>query len=175
MSLENNIERIADSLERIATVLEGNNAPKSVADTATTQAGSTVTPPSAPAASAPTPPTPPAQSPAAPAPETTNAPSQASPSAPTPPTPPAPAAEVPPSPPVSQAAATSTAVTAAPPANLDANALNEALRIEWQRLGGTREPIDTVMRDQFGVNSITDLKAEQYQPLLDAVRAVKAV
>ncbi|MCP4967547.1 MAG: hypothetical protein GY926_20225 [bacterium] len=51
--------------------------------------------------------------------------------------------------------------------------LNAAMIVEFQRIG-SREPIDNVMQTQFGVTGVTTLPAEQYQPLLDAVRAIPA-
>lgn len=49
--------------------------------------------------------------------------------------------------------------------------LNEALVNEFNRIG-SREPIDKVLREQYEVASITDLKEEQYQGLIDAVKAL---
>jgi len=54
---------------------------------------------------------------------------------------------------------------------LTVNELNQALLAEMPRLGG-RGPIDEVMKIQFNVTSISELSAEQYQALVDAVKAV---
>lgn len=55
---------------------------------------------------------------------------------------------------------------------MSADDLNAALVEEFKRLG-SREPIDKVLRSEpFQVQSIIDLHPEQYQSVLDAVRAV---
>jgi hypothetical protein len=48
--------------------------------------------------------------------------------------------------------------------------LNNALVVEFRRLGN-REGIDNAMAE-FGVTSVNDLKPEQYQQLLDKVKAI---
>ena len=78
--------------------------------------------------------------------------------APDKPAPPAPKTPTPPAPGKPAAPALST------------EELNAALVEEFTRLG-SREGIDKVMAE-MGVASINDLAAEQYQPLLDAVRAL---
>lgn len=67
----------------------------------------------------------------------------------------------------------SEALKATPPAppTMTAEELNNALVAEFNRIG-SREPIDKVLREQYEVASITDLKPEQYQGLIDAVKAI---
>jgi len=48
--------------------------------------------------------------------------------------------------------------------------LNSVLVTEFKRLGG-REGIDSAMA-AMGVTSVTELKPEQYQELITAVRAI---
>jgi hypothetical protein len=55
---------------------------------------------------------------------------------------------------------------------MTADELNAALVTEFKRLG-KRDPIDAVLRE-FGVQSITELKADQYQAVIDKVKAVTA-
>lgn len=56
---------------------------------------------------------------------------------------------------------------------MDVDQLQTALMVEYTRLGSNREPIDNVMRsDTFKVNSVYDLGAEQYAPLLATVKAI---
>lgn len=123
MSIEKNLERIADALERLA-------AQKEVAVNVLENA--------APVAE--TPPAPPSE------PQTT---------APVPETPPAPPVETP----VAQPTMTP-------------EELNNALVVEFQRLGG-RDKIDAAIRE-LGATSITDLSADQYAPLLAKVQALPA-
>jgi len=54
---------------------------------------------------------------------------------------------------------------------MDAVKLNEALVEEFKRIG-SREPIDRILRDTFGVVSVTALPASQAQALIDAVKLV---
>lgn len=79
------------------------------------------------------------------------------------PTPPAPAAPAPvaaaPTPP-------------APAAAMTIKQLNEILVAEFARLGNNREPIDKILREQFGVVGVSALPAEKYSELVAAVRAV---
>lgn len=160
MSIENNLERIATALEAIAeglSVKKETAAPVTVSEPAPKQTATA----SATTSTSTDVPTPPAQV-AAPT-------SVSTPAAPSP-------ASTPsiPSPPVATVAATTTApIAAAQPVNLTADQLNEQLKAEYTRLGNNREPIDKEMR-AMGVQSITDLKPEQYQLLLDAVRKVAA-
>lgn len=49
--------------------------------------------------------------------------------------------------------------------------MNEALVAEFNRLGQKREPIDAAIKAN-GATSISDLKPELYQKVLDEVRAV---
>tara|TARA_R110000823_G_scaffold241850_7_gene366464 strand:+ start:2593 stop:2961 length:369 start_codon:yes stop_codon:yes gene_type:complete len=49
--------------------------------------------------------------------------------------------------------------------------LNTALLAELARLGNDRAHIDAAM-GTFGVTSITQLTPDQYQPLIDAVKAI---
>lgn len=51
--------------------------------------------------------------------------------------------------------------------------LNEALKAEYMRLGENREPIDKVLRE-YGVQSINDLKQQDYQGVVDKVRQIPA-
>ena len=51
--------------------------------------------------------------------------------------------------------------------------LNEALVQEFHRLGQKREPIDAAIRAN-GATSVSDLKPELYQTVLDQVKAVQA-
>lgn len=48
--------------------------------------------------------------------------------------------------------------------------LNDALVIEYQRLGNNRDAIMEEM-GKFGVSSVNDLAVDKYQPLLNAVKA----
>jgi len=50
--------------------------------------------------------------------------------------------------------------------------LNEILVAEFARLGNNREPIDKILREQFGVVGVSALPAEKYSELVAAVRAV---
>lgn len=92
---------------------------------------------------------------------------QSEPLVPTPPqqVPPAPPAQQVPQPPAQQVSA-ATLTTAAE--------LQTALAAEWTRLGQNREPIDRVMREQFAIQSINELRPDQYDALLNAVRQVQA-
>jgi hypothetical protein len=51
-----------------------------------------------------------------------------------------------------------------------AGELNKALVVEFRRLG-SRDGIDQAMAE-FGVTSVNDLKPEQFQQLLDKVKAI---
>ncbi|AUR82100.1 hypothetical protein NVP1021C_37 [Vibrio phage 1.021.C._10N.222.51.F9] len=62
------------------------------------------------------------------------------------------------------------AAPAAPAATMTPEELNNALIVEFLRLGN-REGIDNAMAE-FGVTSVNDLKPEQFQPLLDKVKAI---
>ena len=96
----------------------------------------------------------------------------------------APAAEVPPPPPVEQAtvAPTTSSETVIPAApaqdtpppvvSMTADELNTALVAVFKRLG-KRDPIDAVLRE-FGVQSITDLKEDQYAAVINKVKAIAA-
>lgn len=101
--------------------------------------------------------------------ETPAAPAQ--PAAPTAPqAPAAPAATTPPAPPVAEQPAATPPAPTAP--TMTPEELNNALVVEFQRLGG-REAIDAAIRE-LGAVTITDLPAEQYQPLLAKVQAIPA-
>ncbi len=50
--------------------------------------------------------------------------------------------------------------------------LNQELLVEFRRLGN-REGIDKAMA-ALGVAGVNDLNVAQYQPLIDAVRAIQA-
>ena len=88
------------------------------------------------------------------------------PAAPAPAPAPAPAAPAPAAP----APAAPAAHPAHPAAAMTVEQLNEALVVEFRRLG-SREPIDNAMA-QFGVTSVNALQPVQYQPLLDVVKAI---
>lgn len=67
-----------------------------------------------------------------------------------------------------------TAVPEAPAAPaMSATELNSKLVAEVQRLG-SRDPIDAIFRDTFGIQSLKELDPSQYQNLLDEVMKVKA-
>ena len=87
-----------------------------------------------------------------------------------------PVAEQPaPTPPAPQAPAQPAAAPqapAAPAAAMTPEELNNALIVEFQRLG-SRDAIDAAIRE-LGATTITDLPAEQYQPLLAKVQAIPA-
>lgn len=144
MSIENNLKRIAESLEKL---VELQTEVKQVIADSPKQ-------PAAPAQDA-TPPAPPAAEQkteaAAATPETT------------PPAPPTIEEKAPPAPSAEQPAA---------PAAMTPQELNDALVAEFRRLGN-REGIDKAMAD-LGVTSVNQLQPEQYQPLVDAVRAIQA-
>ena len=148
MSIESNLKTLADNSTRIADALEGLLAKMS-------HIGAAV---QAEAPTAPQAPVAPAQ-PAAP--QAPVAPAQPA-AAPTPPVA-APAQPVPAAP---QAPVAPTAPSMTP------EELNNALVVEFQRLGG-REAIDAAIRE-LGATTITDLPAEQYQPLLAKVQAIPA-
>tara|TARA_R110000787_G_C13443394_1_gene446729 strand:+ start:6009 stop:6404 length:396 start_codon:yes stop_codon:yes gene_type:complete len=64
------------------------------------------------------------------------------------------------------------ASVAVPPAEaMTPTDLNTALLAELARLGNDRAHIDAAM-GTFGVTSITQLTPDQYQPLIDAVKAI---
>lgn len=147
MSIENNLKRIADALEAIASKLDGVPAPKpeTQGTVGTTTTESVAAPVPAPKAD----PAPP------------SAPSATAPSAP----------ETPAVPPVQQAVPTApTAPVVAP--TMTVEELNGLLVAEYQRLGEDRGPIDEALR-AHGVDSVLNLKPEQYQSVLDQVRAVQ--
>lgn len=85
------------------------------------------------------------------------------PAAPTAPAPQAPAA------PTAAASLSETPAAEAAPA-MTPEELNKAMVVEFQRLG-SREGIDKAMAD-LGVSSVTQLAVDQYQTLLDAVKAL---
>lgn len=149
MSIENDLKRIADSLEKVARLMEGacEQSAKEPATTASSEvSGTPVAPPAppkseatGPAVSAPTPPAPPTQG----ASETVPT---------TPPAPPAPATDV--------------------PAISTPEELNAALVEQFKRLG-SRDPIDQIMRaEPFCAQGLGDLTVEQYGPLIEAVKKV---
>lgn len=61
-------------------------------------------------------------------------------------------------------------VAAAPVVTMTPAELNDALVIEYHRLGNNRDAIVEEMA-KFGVTSVNDLPVDKYQPLLDAVKA----
>lgn len=96
--------------------------------------------------------------------------------APTPPAP-APSATAVPTPPAPTAlgpvaAAPTPPAPAAPAAAMTMAQLNDILVAEFTRLGNNREPIDKILREQFGVVGVSALPAEKYADLVAAVRAV---
>lgn len=155
MSIENNLKRIADSLEGILAKLDHIGGAVSQSEVDEIVAPKPPVPPSAPsAAETVTPP------PGNPTQNTTT-----------------PAAPVTPAPPVTETVPSAAPVSApstppAPAATMTADELNAALVTEFKRLG-KRDPIDAVLRE-FGVQSITELKADQYQAVIDKVKAVTA-
>jgi len=162
MSIEKNIERIADALEalvgkldHIGQAVDQAEADKIVEAPPAPKQPSTPQPPEAVAGGAST--------------QATTAPSATvPPSPPAEPVTPAPTTQ----PPVNTPAAT--AQVTPPSVAMTPEDLNKALVAEFHRLG-SREPIDAVMRAApFNAQSITDLSAEQYAPLIAAVKAVKA-
>ena len=164
MSIEKNIERIADALEALVHKLDhiGQAVNQAEADSIVEQVQTAPKQPVTP---------PPVESVAG----GTSTPVTTAPGAAVPPSPPAepvtPAPTTPP--PVSTPAAT--AQVTPPPAVMTPEDLNKALVAEFQRLG-SREPIDAVMRAApFNAQSITDLSVEQYAPLIAAVKAVAKV
>lgn len=106
----------------------------------------------------------------APAAVTTSAPATPAPVVEAPPAPPA--QPVTPAPTAQPAPATPAAAPAAPTpqAAMTPEELNNALVVEFQRLGG-REGIDNALRE-LGATTVTDLAVENYQTLLDKVRAL---
>ena len=62
--------------------------------------------------------------------------------------------------------------TPPPVVSMTADELNTALVAEFKRLG-KRDPIDAVLRE-FGVQSITDLKEDQYAAVINKVKAIAA-
>jgi len=155
MSLENNIQRIADALELIAGHLT-SQAVNEVAEKKTRAPRSdkqTVQ-----ATGADIPPTPPVQTPPL-AGETLVQPLV---------TPP-PAAPVS-APPVVDIVVAPPPAAAAPVVTMTPTELNDALVVEYHRLGGNRDAIVEEMA-KFGVTSVNDLPVDKYQPLLDAVKA----
>lgn len=168
MSLENNLKRIADALEKIAAVAEATQftgAGEAVTDAITAAKQDVAVPPA---------PKPEAAAPSAPPvnPAASQQTEVAAPPAPTPSTSAEPAvAPVPP-----KTSAPPQAVPSAPTQSqpsMTAAELNKLLVKEYERLGNDRAPIDTAMRE-MGVQSVNDLKADQYQQLLDKVRAIPA-
>lgn len=152
MSLENNLERIANALETIANhvalqalVGEVEKAPRKPRGVSggTTNAPVVDAPPAPPVEAAPVVQAPPAT-------DIVVAP------------PAAPVESVP----VVQAPP----VAAAPVATMTPAELNDALVIEYHRLGNNRDAIVEEMA-KFGVTSVNDLPVDKYQPLLDAVKA----
>lgn len=156
MSIENNIERIATALEALVGKLDHIGQ----------AAAAPVEEPTTPKSTTPTPPQPAPVAAGASAPVTT-----------------APAAAVPQPPPVQQATpapttpaldntpvALASAITAGDAATA-AQELNNAIVVEFKRLGG-RVEIDKIMRDGYKAQSITDLTIDQYAPLLSAIQAV---
>lgn len=150
MSIENNLKRIADSLETIAVHISNQTTPAPDNLTATeVQERLEETIPSAPQAPSSAPAE--ASAPAAPVP----------PSAPAPPT----AAPAPPAPAAVPAQATAGAV-------LSDEDMNKALVAEFKRIG-SREPIDKVMTE-MKTSGVSGLTAEQQQELLVKVREIPA-
>lgn len=87
---------------------------------------------------------------------------------------PAPAPEAPaPAPEAPAAAVPPPAEAPAAAPAMSATELNSKLVAEVQRLG-SRDPIDAIFRDTFGIQSLKELDPSQYQNLLDEVAKVKA-
>lgn len=146
MSIESNLKTLAENSTRIADALETLVSKLGHIGAAVAPVETAAAAPAAPAA-APTPPV--AEQPA-----------------PTPPVAPqAPAA------PAQPATAPTAPVAPAAPA-MTPEELNNALVVEFQRLGG-RDAIDAAIRE-LGADTITDLPAEHYQPLLTKVQAIPA-
>lgn len=143
MSIEKNIERIATALERIAGAMEHQ---KPVAEEVSKPEPAPVKD-DKPA----TPPAPKQTEAAAPPP-----PAGKQESAPS---------TVPPAP------TTPASVSTGEP-DMTPQELNNALVTEFKRLGNNREPIDKVMVEQFGVQSISNLPADKRRDLLAAVQAL---
>ena len=68
---------------------------------------------------------------------------------------------------------TQPAVAPAPAAAMSAEELNAAILVEFKRLNGDRTKIDAVMTS-MSIAGITNATPEQYQPLLDAIRAIQS-
>jgi hypothetical protein len=154
MSLENNLKRIADSLELIATSLDNLSAGALAAPAPNgtyvnengdncSKVDATNTPGAAPA--------PPAGQEASTAATSTGA-------------------QTAPPPPAQEASAAPAALEVT--AILSAEEMNNALVAEFKRLG-SREPIDQAMAN-LGVSSVVDLPADKQQELLAAVRAIQS-
>lgn len=184
MSIEKDLSRIATALETIAGKLDHigqavdvKKPQTPVVGTATAPVSSTVTSANVTASQAPEAPKQPPVTPPSPEPVAGGAstPVTTAPVAVVPPSPPAEPATLAPT---TQPTISSLAVAASVPTPsvvMTPEQLNEALVAEFQRLG-SREPIDTVMRAApFNAQSITDLSAEQYAPLIAAVQAVAKV
>lgn len=146
MTIENNLNRIADALEGILGKLSHIDAavkpevkkPATVVETSTSVAPVATPPKPAQAATVPS----------------------------------APVTVTTPHIPAAPAAPTTTAEVAVPPVEvtMTPEELNAALVVEFGRLK-SRDPIDAVMRE-MSVSSIHDLKPEQYDELLTKVRAL---
>ncbi len=146
MSLENNLERIATALEMIVKHLEQNTGelqPEKAPRKPRAEKPAVDAPPAAPVESAP----------AVAAPPVTDIVV----SPPTAPVESAPAVQAPP-------------VAAAPVVTMTPAELNDALVVEYHRLGNNRDAIVEEMA-KFGVTSVNDLPVDKYQALLDAVKA----
>jgi len=128
MSIENNLKRIADAVEKIADYMTADKQPGEP------KAPKPIAPPNATPAAAPAAP----QKPEA----------------------------------VSDTPEPKPVAPAAPVPSMTPEELNEAMIVEFRRLG-KRDPIDTVLA-QFGVSGVTQLEPAQYQPVLDAIKAIPA-
>jgi hypothetical protein len=66
------------------------------------------------------------------------------------------------------------APTAAPAKKVTADDVNDACKTKAASIGGKggREAIFNVLKKQFGVASVTELKAEQYAAVIEAIEAI---
>ena len=53
--------------------------------------------------------------------------------------------------------------------------LNNILKNEFVRIGSVREPIDEIMKEHFDVDSLHNLKSENYAELVEAVSKIPSV
>lgn len=144
MSIENNLKRIADSLEIIAGVMDDKAETSFAAKVPLPEEAGAPTPVPAPATIVDTPTVAP---PIADAPTSVSAPA--------------------PAPEVGAAPVTASEVTT----QMTLDDLNTALVAEYNRLGKDRTMIDATVKG-FGVNTATELAPADYQAVLDKVKAL---